>query len=134
MNTSINPNVKTLHTTYVNVCRYSLNTIPKDGFIDVTGYVPTPLTRERYEWWVNGRYVNDDVVILSPTSFQLTNLKSLHNFELIELVDDVDDSQLMLKSNMYVEISSLRVIMNTLTNQRRQLFPPDINYTKILYT
>ena len=129
VNTLLNP-VKTVHTTYVNVCRYSLNTIPQDGFIDVTGYVPTPLTRERYEWWVNGRYVNDDVVILSPTSFQLTNLKSLHNFELIELVDDVDDSQLMLQSNMYVGLngklySSYEAAL--LSNQ--DIIQQDIRYT-----
>jgi hypothetical protein len=81
-----------------------LGNIPKDGFIDVSGYIPTPLSRTRYEFWVNGRYIKhpDDLVILSPTTFQLRNLKSLHNFELIELVDDVDDNDLMKRGNVYI--------------------------------
>ena len=83
-------NVKQVKSNFIGLCRYSLQKIPKNGFIDVTGYIPTPLSRDRYEFWVNGRCITntDNLIILSPTSFQLVNLKSLHNFELIELVDD----------------------------------------------
>ena len=131
INTISNPQIKTLHTTYVNVCRYSLSDIPSDGFIDVTGYVPTPLSRERYEFWVNGRFIpSDNVIIVSPTSFQLINLKSLHNFELIELVEDVTDSQLMNRGSMYIGLdgtmySSYERVMMANTNVIGQ----DIRYT-----
>lgn len=95
--------VHVVKSTYANIVRYALEDIPADGFIDVTGFIPTPLSRNRYEFWVNGRFVlNDDVIILSPTTFQLINLRSLHNFELIELVDDMTDSVLLQKGNVYV--------------------------------
>jgi len=83
---------RVVRSNYISVCRYSLANIPKNGLIDVTGFVPTPLSRDRYEWWVNGRQLkgDDHLIILSPTSFQLINLTSLKNFELIELVDDKD--------------------------------------------
>ena len=103
VNTTLNTDVKVIKTTYVSVCRYSLNTIPPDGVIDVTGYIPTPLSRKRYEFYVNGRIVGaSNVIILSPTSFQLINLMSLKNFELIELVDDVYNSSAFMKNNVYV--------------------------------
>ena len=103
VNTTNNPDIKIIKTTYISVCRYSLNTIPEDGIIDVTGFIPTPLSRKLYEFYVNGRIVNgSDIIILSPTSFQLINLVSLKNFELIELVDDVYDSPTFVRNNVYV--------------------------------
>jgi hypothetical protein len=103
---TLNPNVKIIKTTYVSVCRYALNDIPKDGIIDVTGYIPTPLSRKRYEFYVNGRIVTDsNVTILSPTSLQLTNLTSLKNFELIELVDDAYNSQTFARNSVYISNS-----------------------------
>ena len=89
---TVNTNVKQIKSNYIGVCRYSIQHIPKDGLIDVTGYIPTPLSRKRYEFWVNGRCVTntDKLIILSPTLIQLCNLTSLRNFELIELVDDID--------------------------------------------
>lgn len=103
VDTTQNPDVKIIKTTYINVCRYSLNDIPEDGIIDVTGFIPTPLSRKRYEFYVNGRIVNDsNVIILSPTSFQLINLTSLKNFELIELVDDTHNSATFARNSVYV--------------------------------
>ena len=98
--------IKLIKTNYIGICRYALANIPKDGFIDVTGYIPTPLSRHRYEWWVNGRYIHDpsDIIILSPTTFQLRNLKSLHNLELIELVDDMVDNTLVKHGPVYVAL------------------------------
>ena len=99
-----NPNVSVAKMTYIGICRYSALSIPRDGLIDVTGFIPTPLARDRYEWWINGRQVlPDDILILSPTSFQLKNLRSLKNFELIELVDDVNNSSLMKEGNVYTD-------------------------------
>jgi len=91
---------------HLHVCRYCCYNIPKNGFIDVTGYIPTPLSRRRYEFWVNGRQLKgvENLIILSPTSFQLINLVSLKNFELIELVDDVNDTLLSNKNSVYIDL------------------------------
>ena len=103
---TINPDIHAAKMTYLGLARYSSISIPENGFFDVTGYIPTPLSRDRFEWWVNGRQIEDDnIVILSPTSFQLKNLTSLKNFELIELVDDINDSEVMIQGNVYTDIN-----------------------------
>ena len=103
VNTTSNPDIEIIKTPYISICRYSLNNIPEDGIIDVTGFIPTPLSRKRYEFYVNGRIINGlDIIILSPTSFQLINLVSLKNFELIELVDDAYDSSTFIRDNVYI--------------------------------
>lgn len=132
INLSQNDGVKLVKSPYIGICRYSLAKIPKDGVIDMTGYLPTPLSRDRYEFWVNGRYVTgkEDLLILSPTSIQLRNMKSLRNFECVELVDDIDmDSDLMHKGNVYVDINGntysnfkLAMLSNTKINQQRSAF------------
>lgn len=106
INTNINPNIELVKAPYIGICRYSLNEIPSDGIIDMTGHIPTPLTRDRYEFWVNGRCIKDDksLTILSPTSIQLCNLNSLHNFECVELVDDVYDSDILPHGNVYIDL------------------------------
>lgn len=105
---NLNPNVKTVEVSYIGICRYSLQSIPKDGFINLTGLIPTPLNRERYEFWVNGRFLRDEVIILSPTTLMLRNLKSLRNFEVIELVDDFDEpnskNKLIRKGTTYTDL------------------------------
>lgn len=108
IDTSQNDGVQVVKSPYIGVCRYSLAKIPKDGVIDMTGYLPTPLSRKRYEFWVNGRFISGDkdLLILSPTSIQLRNMKSLKNFECVELVDDVDtDNDLMHKGCVYIDIN-----------------------------
>lgn len=99
--------IQLVKTNGIGICRYCCATIPKNGFIDVTGYIPTPLSRHRYEFWVNGRQLigNEHLIILSPTSFQLIQLTSLKNFELIELVDDVNDTMLSNKGTVYIDIN-----------------------------
>lgn len=99
-----NDNVSLVKSPYISICRYSLQQIPKNGFIDLTGYIPTPLSHDSYEFWVNGRCLNkSNVIITSPTSIQLCGLKSLRNFELIELVDDFNDSTILPKSTVYID-------------------------------
>lgn len=106
IDTTLNSDIKVIKSTYISICRYSLRVIPSNGFIDVTGYVPTPLSRKRYEVWVNGRCINaNDIIITSPTSFQLRNLTSLRNLELIELVDDLYNNELMKLGNVYVDLN-----------------------------
>lgn len=118
VDTTEHPEVKVIKTSYIGICRYSLHYIPEDGFIDVTGYIPTPLSRSRYEFYVNGRNINnpENLHILSPTTFQLTNLRSLKNFELIELVDDTYRSNVFREGPVYVSLngeicSSFRRVM-----------------------
>ena len=103
----LNPDISLIKSTYLSICRYSLQRIPQDGFIDMTGYIPTPLSRDRYEFWVNGRCITnkDDIIILSPTTIQLCNLTSLRNFELIELVDDMNTSNIIQEGNVYVDLN-----------------------------
>lgn len=132
IDTTANPDVKVVKTPYIGICRYSLAKIPADGVIDMTGYLPTPLSRDRYEFWVNGRYVTDpkDLLILSPTSIQLRNMKSLKNFECVELVDDVDtDNDLMHKGNVYIDING-----NTYSNFKlAMLSNANINKQRVAY-
>ena len=127
-----NEDIKVVKTTYISICRYSLAKIPQNGVIDMTGYLPTPLSRDRYEFWVNGRYVTDpkDIIILSPTSIQLRNMKSLKNFECIELVDDVDtDNDLMHKGNVYIDING-----NTYSNFKLAVLSnANINKQQVAY-
>lgn len=105
--TATKDGITVVRTNYLHVCRYSLANIPVDGIIDVTGYVPTPLSRKRYEWWVNGKQLigNKNLIITSPTSFQLINLTSLKNFELVELVDDLYESALTNRQSIYIDLN-----------------------------
>lgn len=132
VDTSSNPDIKLVKSTYVGICRYSAQRLPKDGFVDLTGYIPTPLSRSRYEFWMNGRCITDpkDVVILSPTSIQLCNMTSLRNFEVIELVDDVYDSVVTERGTVYIDLngntfSSYKMAMSSNHNIIKQ----DIRYT-----
>jgi hypothetical protein len=92
-----------ISTTCLHVCRYSKSLINEDGIIDLTGYIPTPLSFDRYEFWINGRYLTKkNVIITSPTTLQLVNLKSLRNFEVLELCDDYyQDSPTFDRSIVY---------------------------------
>ncbi len=101
-----NPSVKQIHSNYISISRYASHHIPENGIIDLTGYIPTPLSRDRYEIWVNGRYISDpsQLVILSPTVLQLRNMTSLKNLEVIELVDDVNNSVITQTGTCYVDL------------------------------
>lgn len=101
---TLNPDINVVKTTYLSICRYACQKIPKNGIIDMTGYLPTPLSRDHYEFWVNGRCLKDEVKIISPTSVQLINLKSLRNFECVELVDDYSDTLLSTKGSVYIDL------------------------------
>lgn len=107
IDTTENTNVKKIKSNYMGICRYSLQRIPSNGLIDLTGYIATPLTRSNYEFWINGRCLNNtkNLIILSPTVIQLTNLTSLRNFEVIELVHDVNDSELRPTGPIYSDLS-----------------------------
>lgn len=131
VDTTVNTNVKIVKSPYLGICRYSLNKIPVNGLINLTGYVSTPLSRDRYEFWVNGRCLKDDnFIILSPTVIQLKNLKSLKHFECIELIDDVDsDSELFENGNVYTDING-----NTYGNYKLALLSNSkISNQKIAY-
>lgn len=120
IDTDINTDIKIIKANYIGICRYSLQIIPKNGIINVTGFVPTPLTRERYQFWVNGEDIthnNDKLHIISPTSIQLTNLTSLRNFELIELVYDTECNIVTeYRSNVYTALDG-----KTFTSYKKSL-------------
>lgn len=100
-----NTNVDTIRSNHIGICRYATQKIPSDGVVDLTGLIPTPLSRDRYEFWVNGRYVSDpsQIIILSPTSFQLRNMTSLKNLDVVELVDDISINAINRIGNAYVD-------------------------------
>ena len=132
IDTTTNPDIHVVKSPYIGICRYSLMNIPENGLIDMTGYLPTPLTRKRYEFWVNGRFVSNpkDLIILSPTSIQLCNMKSLRNFECIELVDDVImDTDIMHQGSVYIDINGntysnykLALLSNSKINKQNLMF------------
>lgn len=105
-----NPDVQLISTTCLHVCRYSKSMINENGIIDLTGYIPTPLSFDRYEFWINGRYLTKkNVIITSPTTLQLVNLRSLRNFEVIELCDDYyQDSPTFHRSIVYETLDGKR--------------------------
>ena len=128
---TLNPDVTVVKNTFISICRYACQKIPKDGIIDMTGYLPTPLTRDHYEFWVNGRCIKDvdSVKILSPTSIQLINLKSLRNFECVELIDDYDDSILSTKGSVYIDLNGKTYASYTLAaNSGKGVFSQNIRY------
>lgn len=127
-----NTNISVTKTSYIGICRYSVQKIPKNGFIDLTGYVNTPISHNRYEFWINGRCITNknDIIILSPSSIQLCNMKSLKNFEVIELVDDVSDNELLNKGNVYVDING-----NTYSTYKLAMLSNSrINHQDIMFT
>lgn len=130
IDTSINTSVSKIKSNYIGVCRYSIQKIPENGLLDFTGYIPTPLSRDRYEFWVNGRYLTDkNLIIISPTAIQLHDLKSLHNFELIELVDDTDKSIVTPTGSIYMDLNG-----NTYSSyQLMMLSNSKIRYQNIQY-
>ena len=107
IDTEENTSVKKIKSNYMGICRYSRQRIPSNGLIDLTGYIATPLTRSNYEFWINGRCLNNEknLIILSPTIIQLTNVTSLRNFEVIELVHDVNDSELRPHGPIYSDLA-----------------------------
>ncbi|MBD5585443.1 MAG: hypothetical protein HDQ88_10205 [Clostridia bacterium] len=78
-----------IHTTpYPMNSVYSLRNIPSHGYINVEGKLNKPLNRNFYEFWVNGRLLNEEVTIITPTKLILHGLTSLKNFEIIEINRD----------------------------------------------
>lgn len=130
IDSTLNPDVKLIKSTYLSICRYSCQKIPKNGIIDMTGYLPTPLSRERYEFWVNGRCIRNDynLRILSPTSIQLLNLQSLRNFECIELIDDINDSELMAKGPVYIDLNG-NTYSSFKTASMKPVYCENVQYT-----
>lgn len=100
-----NTDVESIRSNFIGICRYATQKIPSNGVIDLTGLIPTPLSRDRYEFWVNGRYVSnpDQIIILSPTTFQLRNMTSLKNLDVIELVDDITPNMINRLGPTYVD-------------------------------
>lgn len=129
-----NPDVQLISTTCLHVCRYSKSLIDKNGIIDLSGYLPTPLSFDRYEFWINGRFLtNKNVIITSPTTLQLVNLKSLRNFEVIELCDDYyQDSPTFNRSIVYEtfdgkKCSSMKQLM-LYNNESKNYIKQSIRY------
>lgn len=70
---------------------YVKRKIPSHGFIDLAGKINKPLNKKYFEFWINGRLLDDEVTIISPTKLFLHGLKSLKNFEIIEINRDPNE-------------------------------------------
>jgi hypothetical protein len=70
---------------------YTRKTINENGFIDVYGKLNKPLNKKYFEFWMNGRLLTDEVSIISPTKLFLHGLKSLRNFEIVEINRDPNE-------------------------------------------
>lgn len=64
---------------------YIQRRVPENGYIDLKGKINKPLNKKYFEFWMNGRLLSDEVTIISPTKIFLHGLKSLRNFEIIEI-------------------------------------------------
>ena len=81
---------------------YVQRKIPAHGYIDLSGKLNKPLNKKYFEFWVNGRLLHDEITIISPSKLFLHGLKSLHNFEIIEINRDSNEyfSDVFLKTKM----------------------------------
>lgn len=70
---------------------YTQRNIPKSGYIDLNGKINKPLNKKYFEFWVNGRLLNDEVTIITPTKIFLHGLQSLKNLEIIEINRDPNE-------------------------------------------
>ena len=84
---------------------YIQRRVPDNGYIDLQGKINKPLDKKYFEFWMNGRLLSDEVTIISPTKLFLHGLKSLRNFEIIEINRTVSeyfsDSFLELEDSSY---------------------------------
>ncbi len=81
-----------VHTTpYPMRSVYTQRRVPKNGYIDLKGRINKPLNKKYFEFWMNGRLLSDEVTIISPTKIFLHGLKSLRNFEIIEINRDPNE-------------------------------------------
>lgn len=70
---------------------YVQRRIPQSGFIDLKGKLNKPLNRKYFEFWVNGKLLDDEVTIVSPSKLFLHGLRSLKNLEIIEINRDPNE-------------------------------------------
>lgn len=70
---------------------YVKRRVPEHGYIDLTGKLNKPLSKKYFEFWMNGRLLDDEVTIISPTKIIMHGLKSLRNFEIIEVNRDSNE-------------------------------------------
>ena len=70
---------------------YVQRRIPVNGYINLDGKINKPLNKKYFEFWVNGKLLTDEVTIISPTKIILHGLKSLKNFEIIEINRDSNE-------------------------------------------
>jgi len=70
---------------------YTQHLVPSNGYIDLTGKLNKPLNKKYYEFWMNGRLLDNEVTIITPTKLILHGLQSLRNFEIVEINRDSNE-------------------------------------------
>lgn len=81
---------------------YTQRRIPENGYVNIGGRLNKPLSKKYYEFWVNGRLLDDEVTIISPTKLFFHGLKSRRNLEIIEVNRNPDE----YFSNVFLEARS----------------------------
>ena len=81
-----------VHTTiYPMRSVYTQRRLPENGYLDLAGKINKPLNKKYFEFWINGRLLDDEVTIISPTKVFFHGLKSLRNLEIIEINRDYNE-------------------------------------------
>lgn len=70
---------------------YTQRIIPKHGYINLKGKLNKPLDKQYFEFWVNGRLMDKEVSIITPTKIIFHGLRSLRNLEIIEINRDANE-------------------------------------------
>lgn len=83
--------IEIISTPYPMRSVYTQRRIPESGYIDLAGKINKPLNKQYFEFWVNGRLMNDEVTIITPTKIFMHGLKSLKNLEIIEINRDPNE-------------------------------------------
>lgn len=116
---------------------FTLHRIPKEGYLDLAGVLNKPLSKKYYEFWVNGKLMDDEVTIITPTKVFLHGLTSLMNLEILEIdrdyherlsdayVYNYDENHMAYNFNTYLDdvLDGDLVDHYTLNEQKTLIYP-----------
>lgn len=116
---------------------YTLYKIPKEGYLDLEGVLNKPLSKNYYEFWVNGRLMDKEVAIITPTKVFFHGLTSLRNLEILEIdrdyherlsdayVHNYDENHMRYNFNTYLDdvLDGDLVDHYTLGEQKTLIYP-----------
>lgn len=104
------------HTPSVYRMVFYLEEIEENGYVDLDGRIPLPLSLKYYDIYLNGLRLNRrHIEIISPTKCYIKNVESRRNFVIIER--NHDDDFLFLTSFAYKEAGHSDAPLDTLMRE-----------------